>query len=180
MIQNNSAFDIDYLVDELKTAARHTDARALIKSILIRTVENPAWVSTSIPDYTENEVILYEDDTVSIWHCRFPSGSSVPVHDHQMIATIAVYQGTEQNDMWVKSDTNVLEKKTEIRVNAGEVLQIGSDAIHSVSCNSDVDSCAIHVYLGNLTTVKRSLFDTKNQKAMQFDDDNYRHLQELL
>ena len=100
----------------------------------------------------------------------------MPAHDHQMVATIAVYQGVERNVTWVSSETGGIEQKTEILVNAGDVLQLGPNAIHSVSSAVDVDSCAIHVYLGKLTTVKRSLFDTKNGIVMQFDDDNYQRL----
>jgi len=176
MTQQQNKFNIDQLVDELKTAALSADAKAQVKSILEQIVKDPGWVAKSIPDYADDDVILFEDDTVSIWHCRFLKGLSVPAHDHQMVATIAVYQGAERNVLWVSSDTGEIEEKTEIVVNAGKVLQLGPDAIHSVRSTDDTDSCAIHVYLGKLTTVKRSLFDAKNGVALQFDDDNYQRL----
>lgn len=169
-------FNIDQLVCELKIAAVHADAKAQVKSILERTVKDPQWIAASIPNYVDDDVILFEDDSVSIWHCRFLTGDSVPPHDHQMVATIAVYQGAEKNVMWIKSDTSGIEEKTEIVVNAGDVLQLGPNAIHSVSSTVDVDACAIHVYLGKLTTVERSLFDTQNGAVMQFNDDNYHRL----
>lgn len=176
MTEQQSTFSINQLVDDLKTAALRGNARAQVKSILERTVKDPQWVGTSIPDYADDDVILFEDDSVSIWHCRFLMGLSVPAHDHQMVATIAVYQGAERNVMWVNSDTGGIEQKSEIFVNAGDVLQLGPNAIHSVSSAVDVDSCAIHVYLGKLTTVKRSLFDTKKGTVLQFDDENYQRL----
>ena len=42
--------------------------------------------------------------------------------------------------------------------------------------DGDTDSCAIHVYLGKLTTVDRSLFDTKTGEEMHFSDNNYNRL----
>jgi predicted metal-dependent enzyme (double-stranded beta helix superfamily) len=176
MSEQQSEFSIDQLVDHLKQAALCKDASAQVKSILEQTVKDPEWVGTSIPDYADDDVILFEDDSISIWHCRFLMGLSVPAHNHQMVATIAVYQGAERNVMWVSSDTGGIEQKTEILVNAGDVLQLGPKAIHSVSSAVDVDSCAIHVYLGKLTTVKRSLFDTKNGITLHYDDDNYQRL----
>jgi predicted metal-dependent enzyme (double-stranded beta helix superfamily) len=169
-------FNLDSLVEDLKEAALQTGARARVKSIMEETVKDPKWVSETMPTFEENEVILFEDDTVSIWYCRFVAGQSVPPHDHQMVPTIAVYQGAERNVMWVRNDAGGIDKKTEIVVEAGDVLQVGPTAIHSVTRDGDTDSCAIHVYLGKLTTVDRSLFDTKTGEEMRFSDDNYNRL----
>ena len=176
MTQQQNKFNIDQLVDELKTAALSADAKAQVKSILEQIVKDPSWVAKSIPDYADDDVILFEDDLISIWHCRFPINLSVPAHDHQMVATIAVYQGAERNVLWTRNDSGAIEEKTELTVNAGDVLQLGPDAIHSVRSTDDIDSCAIHVYLGRLSTVKRSLFDTENGVVLPFDDANYQRL----
>jgi len=179
MIARQQIFDIDKLVSRLKSAALQKDAGVQIKSILEAMVEDPEWVATSIPHYAENDVILFEDDTVSIWHCRFPVGETVPAHDHQMVAIIAVYQGAECNELWVRNSEGQFEKKSEVVVTAGEVTQIDPTAIHSVVCASEIDSCAIHVYLGKLTEVERSLFDINTGDAIPFDGDNYHRLKTL-
>jgi len=179
MIAQEEIFDIDKLVNRIKSAALQTDASVQIKSILEATVDDPKWVATSIPDYVENDVILFEDDTVSIWHCRFPVGETVPAHDHQMVATIAVYQGAERNELWVTNSAGQLEKESVVVVTAGEVTQIDPTAIHSVACASEIDSCAIHVYLGKLTEVERSLFDINTGDVIPFDDENYHRLKTL-
>jgi len=179
MNAQDEIFDIDRLVTRIKLAALQADARPQIKSILNASVNDPDWVAASIPDYADNDVILFEDDTVSIWHCRFPVGETVPAHDHQMDATIAVYQGAECNEFWVRNSDGRLEKESEIIVAAGEVTQIDSTAIHSVACAGDIGSCAIHVYLGNLTKVDRSLFDVNTGEAIPFDDENYQRLKTI-
>ena len=43
------------------------------------------------------------------------------------------------------------------RIETGEVLSMGPDAIHSVELGSPEASYAIHVYLGNLTNIERTL-----------------------
>lgn len=56
------------------------------------------------------------------------------------------------------------------------MLQIGPNAIHAVGCASETPTCGIHVYLGELTQVERSLFDVAAGAEMTFDDDNYQRL----
>ena len=52
-----------------------------------------------------------------------------------------------------------MELSSVVEVTPGEVLSIGPSAIHSVACTGTEPSCGIHVYLGPLTRVERSLFD---------------------
>ncbi len=62
------------------------------------------------------------------------------------------------------------------QVIAGDVLSIGPNAIHTVSCTSEEPCCGIHVYLGNLTQIKRSLFDTEAGTILPFTAENYHKL----
>ena len=169
-------FDIDHLVELIKATAKKTDAKRLIKNILQKAVSNPEWISKSIPKVIENEVILFEDDSVSIWHCRFMPGQTVPPHDHQMTASIGVYQGSEQNDFFTLNNHGKLNKDNQIHLSSGNVLQIEKDTIHAVSCASEEPCCGIHVYQGNLTEVNRNLFDLKTNAVMKFTNENYHNL----
>ena len=98
MTPSRKKFDLNDLVMRLRFAAKGDDPRAAIKTILEDAVKDPQHVQDGIPTFEDNDTILFEDDTVSIWHCRFMPGYSVPAHDHQMFATIGVYRGAERND----------------------------------------------------------------------------------
>ena len=139
-------------------------------------MQEPSSVQREMPDFEENDVILYEDDTVSIWHCRFDPGYTVPAHDHQMSATIGIYRGAEKNELYQRVANGGLAKQREIVLRAGDVLQIHASDIHAVSCASDVPCCGIHVYLGCLTAADRSLFDVVSGNELNFSDENYRRL----
>lgn len=173
--EKENSFDVDHLVNELKAAALNENAAEKVKTILQEVVTNPEKLAT-IPSFEDKDVILFEDETVSIWHCRFAVGQTVPAHDHQMVTTVAVYEGIERNEIWLKNEDGDLQKKADVNVSVGDVLQMGPNDIHSVSCGSDIGSQAIHVYLGELTTVERSLFDPQSGEVMGFDDDNYYRL----
>lgn len=176
MPDQTTPFDLDQLVARLRTAATRNTAQADIKGILEEAVLDPTRVVAGMPEFENNDVILFEDDTISIWHCRFMPGHTAPAHDHQMTATIGVYHGAERNDFYEADPSGGIRKSNEIKLNAGEVLQICPDAIHAVGCANDEPCCGIHVYLGNLTEVDRSLFDTTRGETMSFTDENYHRL----
>lgn len=164
------------LVTRVRAAAVSATARADIKAALEEAVADPEAFGASLPVFEEDDVILHEDDSVSIWHCRFQPGKTVPPHDHKMLATIAVYRGAERNDFYERSADGGLQKSSEVRLGAGDVFQIGPSAIHAVGCDSEEPCCGIHVYLGALTKVDRSLFDLSDGAALPFTDENYYRL----
>ena len=169
-------FDLDTLVKHLKAVAVQPDAATLIKSILRDAVVNPEWVRDGMQNFEENDTIIFEDDSVSIWHCRFDPGYTVPPHDHQVTATIAIYQGAERNDFFVDDRHGGIRKSKELELPAGNVLQIAPEEIHAVSCASNEACCGIHVYLGKLTEVNRNLFNIETNEVMRFSDENYKRL----
>ena len=103
-------------------------------------VRDPEQAAACCPDFEDNDVILFEDETVSVWFCRFLPGQSVPPHNHLMSATIGVFRGIERNDVFTRSDTGNLEQAEQTEVGAGEVIQLPADAIHGVTCVSDTAS----------------------------------------
>lgn len=167
------ASELETLVRSLRTAAAGLKARETVKAILQDAVADPDAFAAEVPEYAKDDVILFEDATVSIWHCRFQPGKTVPPHDHKMLATIAVYRGAERNDFYERAEDGGLKKSSEVRLGAGDVFQIGPSAIHAVGCDSETPCCGIHVYLGELTTVERSLFDLENGNAVPFTEENY-------
>ena len=166
----------DQLIDNLKSAARGDNAEAKVKALLAEFVRDPKQAKSAMPVYQDDDVIIFEDDAVSIWFCRFQPGAVVPPHDHQMSATIGVYQGTEQNDLYDRDDQDLPVLKSSTAIPAGQVVQIAEKAIHGVTCTSAIPSEALHVYLGTLTTVERSIFDVAAGKEMLFTEDNYNRL----
>ena len=176
MAAKGQAFDVDYLVSQLKDAVEAESPSARVKSILEEEMKNPDRVAAGMPDFEEDEVVLFEDDQISIWFCRFRPGKTVPPHDHQMMATIGVYSGAERNKFFENDPQGTIRESSEVVVSTGEVLQIGPSAIHAVNCASTDPCCGIHVYLGRLTEVKRSLFDIPNGQRMEFTDENYQQL----
>lgn len=169
-------FDLAALVEQLKLASRGSDPTRRIKTIMDSIFQNPATIRSNIPSFEQDETTLFEDERVSIWHCRFPPGLLIPPHDHQMTAIIGLYAGIERNSFFRAETSEQLTKRGHTDLTPGDVLQIAPTAIHAVECIGDEPTSGIHVYLGPLTKIDRSLFDLKSQQRLKFTEDNFNRL----
>ena len=175
---------IDQLVENLKSAtvSEHPDKPLdrTIVSLLTDFVQHLKTDITARPKFEEDDVILFEDDKISIWFCRFHPGTKIPPHNHNMTAIIGVYAGTEGNALYKKDKDERLTCYQINNVHAGEVLCIAPDAIHGVTCLSDHPSEAIHVYLGAITRVERNLYDLEHGEVLPYTEENYENLSKTL
>lgn len=167
---------MDDLLQKIIDAAHSPEAEQAVKAALQDFVRDPEQAAARCPDFEDNDVILFENDTVSIWFCRFAPGQSVPPHDHRMSATIGVFRGIERNDVFARTETGILQASEQIEVRAGEVISLSSEVIHGVTCVSDTASEAVHVYLGPLSKIDRSLFDIEKNEELAFTDEAYDRL----
>lgn len=167
---------LQQLIDDLRHASHSTAPEAAVKKRLQAFVADPASASQAVPDYEQDDVILFEDSDISIWFCRFQPGTKVPPHDHRMSATIGVFKGVERNDLFSRDAQGRLRLQTSKNISAGDVLQLESDTIHGVACTSTEPSCAIHVYLGQLSTIERALYHPETGEEMAFTDAHYEQL----
>jgi predicted metal-dependent enzyme (double-stranded beta helix superfamily) len=169
-------FDLDIFIGELRAAARGEDPARAVRRLMTDAFRDVDAVREAMAGFSGEEEVLFEDDSVSIWYCGFDPRKHVPPHDHQTTATIGVYAGRENNHFYTTGKDG-LERRSTRSVAPGEVIAIGPQAIHSVETADGEFSYAIHVYLGPLTTIERSLFDWDSGAALPFNDENYARLE---
>lgn len=172
------SYHLEQLVSQLRSSAVAPDASAHIEQILRDFISSAETARAAVSHFTDDDVILFEDEQISIWFCRFQPGATVPPHNHKMAASIGVFQGTERNDMFARDSHGQLTKTASHLISEGQVFQIGADAIHGVSCVSEAPSQAIHVYRGALSMTDRDLFDVRAGTTLAFTDENYHKLTE--
>ena len=129
-----------------------------------------------MPHFEKDDEILFEDDAVSIWFCRFQPNDPVPPHDHRIPVSIGVYEGIERNALYRAAPDGGIAVSSIHELGPGDVFSIGPTGIHSVVCGSAAPSLAIHVYLGNLSETERSLFDPRTGERMPFTDPDLERL----
>lgn len=174
------SFDLDLLVEQLKTASRGNAPKKDIKAIMDRIFSDPEEIRTHIPEHEEDEINLYEDEAISIWVCRFMPGTPIPPHDHQMPAMIGLYAGVERNRFFKLEGDDKITETGHTDIKSGDVLNIAPTAIHAVECIGDEPSCGIHVYFGPLQTIDRSLFDQRAGTRLKFTESAFNRLTEQL
>lgn len=175
-----TTFDLDALVEEIKTASRSDNPRKDIKTIMEHVFEDTNVIQKNIPTFDEDEVNLFEDDRISIWVCRFMPGAPIPAHDHQMNAMIGLYSGVERNRFFKLTTSETITETGHVDITPGEILNIAPTAIHTVECISQEPSRGIHVYFGPLQAIDRSLFDQHEGTRLAFTEDNFNRLSAAL
>lgn len=171
-----AGFEVERFVRDMRAIAAGQDAAKTLRAYIDTLMQDPDAVAAAFPPDLTGDKILFEDETVSVWRTSFEPGMTVPAHDHQMSAVLCVYQGQERNDFYEADPNGGVRRSDQVHLGPGDVLSIGPSAIHAVTCVSDEPALGLHVYLGKLTTVERTLFDVENGTAMAFDDANYAKL----
>jgi len=165
-------FNLDRFVTDVRDAASRDRPTRPVRELMKAAVSDPAAVAGQVPDYEGDQLLLHMDDEVSIYCVKFAAGQLVPPHNHTIPAFIAVYQGTEVNQLF-RHDGESLELIAEKHVPAGGTLSIGAEGIHAVYPANGEDSLALHVYLGPLERVARSLFHPDSGEEMPFTPQSY-------
>lgn len=163
---------LENLITRARAAAASENPTTALRELLKDTQTDQAAMAEAIAAQSEDEVLLFEDDTCSIWTCRYSPDVVMPPHEHCMTVHIAVYKGREVEVLYHRESDQLRHAKNRI-VETGEVLSLGPDAVHAVTADGDGQSHAIHIYQGPLTQVTRSLFDWTSGGKVAFTMENF-------
>lgn len=166
------AFLYERLVADLRHAVMAEDAMTAVRAILEAAIANPAAIRETDGEITEDETRLFEDQTISIWRCRFHPHEVMPPHEHKLPVLIACYSGGEKSILFQRANGRLEETGT-ITACAGEVIELDADVIHAVTSEGGQPSDAIHVYFGGLMSLKRDLFDWDTGQPVPFTMDKF-------
>lgn len=166
------SFTFEGFVKDIRAAAQETNGSEAVKTTLQRYVSNPAPIVEASPVGGEDEIMLFEDETLSIWWCRFEPHVIMPPHEHKLEVHIATYAGAEKNVLF-KRDAGKLRHDATHVVQTGEVFSLDEHGLHAVVGDGDQPSQSLHVYMGPLTAMKRDLFDWDTGEPVPFTMDNF-------
>ncbi|NNK67016.1 MAG: hypothetical protein HKO95_09785 [Rhodobacteraceae bacterium] len=169
------AFSFEELSDDVRTAHAR-GGEAAVKTLLAETIRNAEAMQAATPADGDDEIQLFEDDTLSIWRCRFQPDVILPPHEHKLKVMIATYGGTEKSWLYERKDGQLVETGT-ITAAEGEIIELDKDAIHAVTGDGGKPSLAIHVYFGPLMALSRDLFDWETGAAVEFSMENLHAMQ---
>lgn len=154
---------LDRFVADARAAAAAPDPLRAATRLMADTFADPQALADTLPE-PDDEVLLFEDATVSIWHERFAPDRELPPHDHAMPALLGVYRGRERNRLWQVVD-GVARPGGTLLLEAGQVHVFAPHEVHSVQALDGAPSFGLHVYLGPLGRVARNLYDRETGMA---------------
>ena len=172
--KNLTGFDKDRFIDEVKGARRQ--GQGAVEHVIARAVSKPHDLLNGLSAPEKGKIeLLHRSPDLTIFNIVWPSYVVFAPHDHQMWATIGVYQGREDNVLWDETAEGL--KATQAQSLAtGDIFSLSRDAIHSVINPTTQYTAAIHIYGGDLVSVERSQWDPATHREEPFDVEDGRQI----
>jgi predicted metal-dependent enzyme (double-stranded beta helix superfamily) len=131
----------------------------------------PAYAAADGKAY--RQYLLYADplDRFSIVSFVWGPGQGTPIHDHRVWGLVGVLRGEEISVSYERRPDGSLQAGPPTRLPQGTVAAVSPEIgdIHAISNGlSDKSSISIHVYGGNIGTIRRSVFDAQTGAASEF------------
>jgi len=172
------AFSVDQLVADCLAAVRGSDGHAApaVKEILSRTISDPSAIEAALGAPRDMPVLSawFNSDELTILHVVWPPSAELSPHDHLMWASIGLYGGREDNEMYRRLPDDTIEHRRSTILRAGDTVMLGADAVHSVANPSREWTGAIHVYGGDFFRDGRSIWADETQVAEPYNAERIR------
>ena len=165
--------------------ASGSDVPQKVAGLLRSLVSEPTSLAATVPAFTDDEIettphgyrlggeaVIHQAAELTIMVLDTLPGVVQPAHDHAMIAFIGVFAGCEQQRFWTRTNNGV-EVTTGRLLEAGEVIALGDRAIHAISSPEGQSARAVHVYLGDINNVERSVFEPETMAEYPMTSERY-------
>jgi len=171
--------------DQCVAALDSASARETIYRLLSDLIADPPALAEQIPRFADDEVpviplgvrlggesVVHRDERLTVMVLDTLPGVVQPPHEHRMDVCIGVFEGTEEQRFWTRTPDGI-RSTTGRMLEAGEVMALGSQAIHAISAPADRPARAVHVYLGDIYSVDRSVFHPETLAEHPMTEDLY-------
>jgi len=176
---------LEELVTTCKAALDSDSPHQTIHAAMVELFADPAALADQIPAFTDDEVatsprgfrlggehVAHQTDDLTVMVLDTLPGVLQPAHDHSMNVVIGVFEGIEDQRFWARTDDGIAPAAGR-SLEPGDVIPLGARAIHAISAPEGKAARAIHVYLGNIYDVERSLFDPASLEEHPFTAARY-------
>ena len=173
----DTGYSVKQLVDDMKDLRRSgADDAAMVAEVpelakrLVLMKHN--WLRSHMcePSSERNAAAVYKlheepDHSFAIFVVTWMPGDETPPHDHATWAVIAGLEGSETNHRWRRIDDGRrqdyadVRRETSERIDAGTIVAMSPETIHSVHNDSGGKSVTLHIYGVNVDYTDRVKFD---------------------
>jgi predicted metal-dependent enzyme (double-stranded beta helix superfamily) len=155
-----------------------------VQPVVEHWVRDPVWLDVGQFSGVAEEYALVEHGGphgVMVLVDAWPGSWRGVVHDHCTWAVVGCAHGVEQHRFWRRVDDGHgpgpcrMERGTDLVARAGQVLAMGSEAIHEVDNLAPAGevSVSLHVYGADLRNTHRLLYDPEAGVAAPHPNDEF-------
>ncbi len=167
-------FDVDQFVQDCREALSEATPQLAVRDVVERAVRQPDKIEDALGVADGWRLTpIHNDDDFTILHIVWPPTVDLFPHEHKMWSTVGIYGGVEDNTMYRRVGEG-LEVAGHKRGEAGDVLLLGVDGIHSVNNNTRQWTGALHVYGGDFFANPRLQWDKTTFESRPFELANSR------
>lgn len=150
--------------DYLEATIREFGAEEIIRSL-----------QASVPPGADiGEMIVHRSPELTMLYARVPARFQSGIHNHTVCACIGQLRGREVNTVFERTEDGGLREGRRTTLEAGEVLELDHDIVHSIENPDGEVAHALHIYRGDFGALmeKRSLWgwDDHQEKPFSFPE----------
>lgn len=148
------------------------EGKVLLENLIAHDDWLPAEFAEAGPTYRQNLLHCDPRERFSVICFVWGPGQQTPVHDHTVWGLVGMLRGEEISTLMTPDPAGGPMRKGQVdRLHPGEVVAVSPNLhdIHLVAnALADRPSISIHVYGGNIGSIRRNAFDPATSKVSSF------------
>ena len=170
-------FNVQDFVAGCRAALAENQPALAVKEVLERAMSHRSSIEEALGVADRGGIVpLHRAEDLTVLQIIWPPRVSLFPHDHRMWAANGIYGGREDNTFYRRSPDGIVRSGGK-ELEAGDVVLLGPDVIHSVVNPRRGYTAAIHVYGGDFFGTPRSEWDAATLTEQPFDVE---HLKQVL
>ena len=167
-------FDLQKFVEACQSALDDPKPAQTVEALVKAAIADPDAVRQAFEKSGDVErrgplTFAQRNTNITVADVTTPPGLKSPAHNHKMWAVIGVYDGQEHNRFFRNEDGKLQEKGDRL-LKEGDVVVLGTEAVHAIANPLPTVSSAIHVYGGDLVDrADRSMWNPHTGEREDYD-----------
>jgi len=153
------------------SANKESNPQQAVKEVMEKAVKDPNSMLKVVGEPKKAGLkVFHRSKELTIFAASWTPQMNLMPHNHHMWANIAIYTGREDNILWHRTKDGLKADKAECLF-AGDVANLSTDVIHSVTNPLERFTGGIHIYGGDFFDTVRSQWDPETMEEEPSDGD---------
>ena len=163
-VEEKELNEMQKFIEDCIAANKESNSQEAVKEVLAKAVSDPSAMLKAIGEPAEAGLkVFLRSKELTIFAATWTPQMNLMPHNHLMWANIGIYTGREDNILWERNKNGLQANKARCLF-AGDVADLNSNAIHSVTNPLQRFTGGLHIYGGDFFATERSQWDPETLK----------------